>query len=292
MRAKSTWDESSPLYLTLCGAEGKDIQAAIEAEIISSNEVGGIATEDLSTCVAVERDSEAVLSLQRKFPGLSIVEHDLDTIVSGPSLTAWPKEHRNNGRSRVINMDLNGSFRARANAAASSFPIARQIEKFAQLHAIDPAIDWSLYLTVNATIDWNQQTWIHVRRILSQNMQRNVDFAAGLSRVCCAEVFEKISSESCPVDELSPQDRQGVLMAFIPKAVCQSLPDGFTMNVLQSIRYGGESGVAPMVSLIIDFKREPRFVGLRDQAYLESVSSILRTPMEIGETGALATLGS
>src|SRR4051812_11420940 len=65
-------DQGEPLYLTLSGAEARDVRAVIHAGVVDLTETGAIAREDAHKIVAVERSPSAVLALNREFRGLKI----------------------------------------------------------------------------------------------------------------------------------------------------------------------------------------------------------------------------
>src|SRR5436190_18056504 len=75
-----------PLYLTLSGAEGKDIAALCARGVLRTTEVGAVVPEDQNKIVAVEANAPAVLALQRKFPGLKIVESRIESLLRSPNL--------------------------------------------------------------------------------------------------------------------------------------------------------------------------------------------------------------
>src|SRR5215831_7727151 len=64
-------------YLTLAGRSGLDIKLLIEAKVIATTESGAISDTDNRRVVAVEKDSPAVLEIQRRFPGLKVLEGDI-----------------------------------------------------------------------------------------------------------------------------------------------------------------------------------------------------------------------
>ena len=59
-------DSEVPWYLTLSGAEGRDIKLLIDEGLISLTEVGSIVEKDQHKVVAVENNNESVLQLQKK----------------------------------------------------------------------------------------------------------------------------------------------------------------------------------------------------------------------------------
>src|SRR5262245_37762567 len=61
-----TTPDTIPLYLTLSGAEGHDIQRLIDEGILELTETRSVATGHQSKVVAIEHNPLAVLHLQKK----------------------------------------------------------------------------------------------------------------------------------------------------------------------------------------------------------------------------------
>jgi hypothetical protein len=66
-----------PLYLTMPGARGGDIQALIDAGVIDRTETTAIADPGRIRLVAVESSPQAVVELQSHFPGLKILQEPM-----------------------------------------------------------------------------------------------------------------------------------------------------------------------------------------------------------------------
>ena len=81
-----------PWYLTLSGAEGRDIQLVIDEGLLSLTEVNSIAEKDQGKIVAVEQNNLAIATLQRKFIGLRIKEVPFHSLIRGEELFKWPEE--------------------------------------------------------------------------------------------------------------------------------------------------------------------------------------------------------
>jgi hypothetical protein len=54
-----------PLYVTLAGSEGRDIQALVDRGLVTRTETGAIADEHSLRIVAIERSPTAVVQLGR-----------------------------------------------------------------------------------------------------------------------------------------------------------------------------------------------------------------------------------
>ena len=100
-------DTDVPLYLTMPGARGGDIQALIDAGIIDLTETNAVADPEKTRLVAVENSPQAIVELQRHFPGLKILQEPIESLLHSDKLTAWPEgEHKKFFRARVVNFDL------------------------------------------------------------------------------------------------------------------------------------------------------------------------------------------
>lgn len=105
-----TRPEDSPLYLTLPGREGADVRLLADRGLVQLNEVGGVAIDDAGKVVAVERNSEAVLELQSRFPGLKIFDQPIENLLHSINPVAWPTgRDRVWCRAKVVNLDLDGA---------------------------------------------------------------------------------------------------------------------------------------------------------------------------------------
>jgi hypothetical protein len=290
--AKDRLGNHAPLYLTLCGASGTDVLLAAKRGIIRLSEVGGIHEDDLNQVVAVERSLRAVGALQTKIPGLNIRIANFPELLQGNNPTAWPgPDDSRFCRAKVVNLDLNGKYESSLGSTGIFFPIATWVNKLAMLHSQETAIDWTLFLTVNSRCEWDNETWGYAQNVLRHNMENHQDFLDGIRSVCSESVVEAISSETCVLEEMSDQDMQGMLIAFIPKTLCQSLPNGYVLNVRRSFAYGAEkSTTATMVSLIVEFQQKHDVLGLTDASYELSVASIFSDVASIDQDGRCQTL--
>lgn len=282
-----TAGKDEPLYVTLCGADGFDIHAAVSEGVIRLAETGGIAQEHLWKIVAIEQDNEAVLTLQRTFPGLRILDQNLKSLLKGDGHLAWPsRRERSVWRATCINMDLNSSFEAREDGRGIYFPVASWIYKIAEIHADQTPKNWCLFLTLNASINWNQSVWIHVSKILRENASEHSEFAEGLASVVSEGVVESIMRAETSMPSIETDDAHGLLLAIVPKQICQFLPDAWAVEIDASLRYGGGSSMAaPMVSFIVNFVHDGELAGRRDVAYQRSIQTIFSSTNYVDDSG-------
>jgi hypothetical protein len=288
---ESDWGGPEPLYLTLSGAGGRDIESLTRRGILKRNEVGNIAEEDLEKVVAVESSPDAVLILQKKFPGLKIWQHPVHNLVRSTNPIRWPegKEERY-CRARVINLDLNQPLSSMQASGQICFPVLQWIEKLAQIHAISPPLPtWDLFLTLHGQIGWDENTSRMVRDFLRENFQVSTEFASACRALLGDELYNKIDSQ----DEIDfrashPEEQQKLLMCFVPKKIAQLVViQGWLVTTARNIRYGGGAH-APMVTWLITFTWDLRVSSTPNAVYSECLRSILAKSGYIEENGSLS----
>ena len=282
--------ESEPLYLTLSGGEGREIKRLTEEHLVGTTEVGGIATESQGKVVAVESSPLAVGQLQRRFPGLKILEIAVEALVRGEGLTQFPQgDHEKCCRARIVNLDLNEVLKGVEREGALVFPVLSWITKFAQLHARFPRRDWCLFLTLHGEIPWAAGIGEAVQEFLQENLQRAEAFRSATQRLLGHELYDRLAGAK--VDNLSRLTReaqQKVLMVFVPKKIAQLVRDqGWRLKTTHNLRYGASPHQAPMVSWIIEFITDPKSSRKPEAVYLRSVNDALTNVGEVTEDGRL-----
>jgi hypothetical protein len=283
-------DEEHPLYLTLSGAEGKDIQLLVDAGILPQTATGAIPAESKHRVIAVESNSQAVLRLNKLFPGLKIFEHPFQALVRSASATRWPDgQDERYCRARVVNLDLNQPLNAENDGEELKFPILQWIQKLSQIHATEH-LDWSLCLTLHGEVLWPPNTSEAVQRFLKENFQREPIFQAQCQDFFGDELFEATSSDQvCDFAQLERTDQQKILMAFVPKKIAQMVHvHGWSVQTSRNLHYGGSGGRAPMVTWIVNFVWEPRVFQTPEAVYKESLQHILSGAGSIAENGVIS----
>lgn len=287
-------DEEEPLYVTLCGAEARDIRLLIERNIVELTEVGSIAAKYQRRIVAVERSSTAVLALQRQFPGLKIVERDFPDLISGNSLIRFPtgKEEERLCRARIINLDLNSPLQVKEEEGSFLFPVFAWIKKLCHLHAKVPHRDWCLCLTLNATIEWPPDVSRGMQNFLRENFRRSERFRAECKRMFGPETYLQVDNDTTfDFNVVDFHVRQRLLMTFVPKKIAQLVHnDGWRIDTSRNVCYGGNEAAAPMVSWVFQFVWDPRAATTPEQVYLESLASIFSSVTHIKPDGTLQEL--
>ena len=283
-------EDDVPLYLTLSGAEGRDIELLIENQLIETTETGAIALSHRHRVIAVERSTPAMIELQRRFPGLKIVVQSFQNLVRSESPFRWPDgEDERLCCARVINLDLDETLRAVEDRGEVSFPVLLWIRKLGQIHAAR-ALDWSICLTLHGEISWSSACFASVRQFLAENFENDEEFAR-MSRLFLSEsLFEDIASgRDLDVASLSVRDQQLLLMVFVPKKISQLLcPQGWRVETARNLRYGGNGGRAPMVTWIMHVTRDARVSGRPLTIYRESLRTVLSGAGRIEEDGTVS----
>lgn len=277
-----------PLFLTLSGAEGRDIEELIRKGIITVEENSAISDDDRFKVVAVENSAIAVLRLQQKFPGLKIYEHDYKNLVRGPTPFRWPdsEEYTRYCRAKVINLDLNEPLKPIDNEGHTEYPVLQIIEKYCRLHAQNPKIDWSLCLTLHGEIIWEAGISTSVGQFLVENF-RDESFRQSCEEFLGDSLYQSVCA-LVDFSSLTNEEQQKILMVFVPKKLSRMIcSSGWKLEIEKNLRYGGYDSVAPMVTWVINFRWDPRASSTPDLVYLESINSIMDQAGSISPEGNL-----
>jgi hypothetical protein len=278
-----------PLYLTLPGAEGRDIEILAKAGIISLTQVHGISAKDKWKIVAVESSPMAAFSLQDRFPGLKIIEAPLQSLLSGDSQLRWPQgEHENLCRARVINLDVDEPVSALEKSGHITFPLLERIYKFALIHAEPDPTEWTLLLTVHGECLWNSSISRSVQQFLLENCQREPMFAKGLRHLLGEDLFNEIAELRVETfDQLGFPEQQRILTAFVPKKIASLVHHRWRVTTQWTFFYGGSNREAPMVTWGMYFDPDPRASKTPDAVYRESIRTVFRRVGEIMQDGSI-----
>ncbi|MEA2166143.1 MAG: hypothetical protein QOK37_4270 [Thermoanaerobaculia bacterium] len=283
-------NDSVPLYLTLSGAEGRDVQLLIREGLIRVTEVGSIATSDQGIAVAIESNVNAVWELQRRIPGLKILEQPFDSIMRSTKLTVFPQgDHVKFCQARVVNLDLNQAVKFENVDGELQFPPLQWIRKLCILHA-EQRLEWCLLLTLHGETLWESNETKSVAAFLSENFGREPSFAAAAINVLGEELYQRVNDGTIPAARrLEISEQQKLLMLYVPKRIAQIAHEyGWRSETLHNLRYGGISRRAPMVTWIIDFRWDQRVSSEPDRIYLDSLKLLLAGAGQIAEDGTLS----
>jgi len=244
----------------LPGAEGKDIELLISEGVVATTATGAIAASDIGKVVAVESNSEAVLALQRKFPGLRIHDSPLENIMSGGGSFSWPRSDiQKDMRAKVVNIDLDKSLRVECNGDVS-FPLIRIIKKISQLHHERPdgeqAQPWSLCVTVNSTVNWPKAAIQFFFRFLADNCLHHPTFKDSAVNVLGEALVDRIVAKHATMTftDLNAKLQKRLLCIFLPKLILSELNDHhWEAQQCFSLSYGGNNGHAAMTTVTLRF---------------------------------------
>jgi hypothetical protein len=278
-----------PFYLTLCGASGLDVAKLIQEGYISLTSNGtAIAQQDAHKIVAIERDPLAVLDLQKKYPGLKILEYNFQDFVKGNSPILFPQGiHERYCRAAIVNLDFNGPLQGMEEDIVSSFPMITWINKLGQIHQAASISKWYLFLTINSGIDWSGTLVRRAVEFMQENFGRIPKFADDSKRILGQNLFRRIS-EGSEIDftTLNDLERQRVLMLFVPKKISLLMHTlGYQVTTSTNCAYGVRPDSAPMVSWIFEFDLKETRHGTPDAIYRASVATIGDSAWQIDHTG-------
>lgn len=284
-----------PVYLTLCGARGLDIETLVGRGHLHRYPTNpAIRQEDLDKVIAVESRPDAVYELKRRFPGLRVVDRDFSSFVHSESMIAWPTgEHRDFCRARVVNLDLNSPLQIELREGQLVFPQLVWVEKLARIHAHSPHLNWTLCLTLAAQIEWDAEIERKVKVFLAENLAALGRFRAAAERLLGGEMIVGIEQGEGELDLSSLQalDQQHMLMALVPKKVAQfSTAIGWRIDTRENLRYGGSGERAAMVTWILEFNWDERGSSEPTSLYRESAAAAIETPGQIAEDGAISSI--
>ena len=282
-------EDEEPLYLTLSGAEGRDVRLFTEHELINLTETGAIETKDQGRIIAVESSGQAVLRLQRQYKGLKIVEKDFRSLVRGDEYFNWPEgKERRYCRARIVNLDLNSGLRAKQQEGRIDFPIIAWIDKVATLHTAAPKRDWSLCLTLHGEINWNNEVCDFAQEFLRDNFRYEPTFAESCRNLFGEALCEGIEGEaSVDFSDLGVESQQQVLMVIVPKLISQRVQNqGWRMVTKRNLRYGGDE-TAPMSTWIMRFTWDASVMPAPNIAHSDALAGIFHFVGSIRDDGQI-----
>jgi hypothetical protein len=281
--------DEGTIYLTLSGAQGRDIRLFVDHGVLRLTESGSVATEEQGKVVAVESNPQAVLELQRRFPGLKIINKDVQSLLGGLEPFSWPSsDDKPHCRARVVNLDLNGGLKAEKVQGQIRFPVVTWIEKLARLHARAPRRDWTLCLTLHGELHWDSETCNFVQQFLCDNFEREPRFAESCRSLFGTDTYDSIDSDnSVNFSTLSSDTQQQVLMVVVPKLITQHVQNqGWRVHTEHNLRYGGGEH-ARMVTWVVRFTWDADTLAAPDAAHRQALTGIFHSVGSIRKDGQI-----
>jgi hypothetical protein len=282
-------NDSVPLYLTLSGAEGRDIQLLAEQELIQLTETGAVAAVHRHRVVAVEQNTQAAAELQVRFPGLKIIDYPFQNLLRSESPFRWPNgEDEQFCCARVINLDLNQPLSATDEGGNATFPIIRWIEKLGEIHR-SRRLDWCLCFTLHGEINWSLDVSSAVQDFLAENFEAEPEFGASCRDLLGDDLFEDmVATRAVDLARLSVEQQQHILMIFVPKKIAKLLcHQGWRVETQRNLRYGGDAR-APMVTWVMTFTYDARAARRPLSLYRASLRLALSGAGKIEEDGSIS----
>jgi len=265
-RRASTRSGEVPLYVTLAGAEGRDIDMMVDEGLIELTETGAIASKSLRTVIAIESNSDARSQLLEKFYGLEVLPDRFESLIRGDSQIRYPTGRDIEvWRSAVINLDLNQPLVIEQRGDDSvACGLIENVVKIATIQRSTPQEGgWSLLLTLHGALlvrDAEERTKVSraLAHILEVNFAASSAFAERFVGLTGAQPDADWLEGICTIrgtddDPATEAHRQLTLLMLVPKLIVDRTAGmGWAISVTESAHYGGQ-GDAPMVTWSIDF---------------------------------------
>jgi hypothetical protein len=287
--ADASYSGSQPLYTTLAGAGGRELELLAARGVIARTETGAIDQRHLRKVFAIEAGQEAIAELQRRFPGLKIVGDSLQNVLKATTPLRWPEgDSLEACKARLLNLDLNTSLECEIRNNQLMFPVVEVIRKIATIQAQEPA-SWLLFLTLDARINWTASGTARVKRFLKANLGAEPTFSEATRAFVGEELFDAVDGDAAlAVDQLTSEQCQKVLMTLVPKAIARAVGQlGWKVITTRNIRYGGTEGRAAMVSWIVRFEWDDRASTEPELVYRESLQLVHDNVSRIDDAGTV-----
>lgn len=280
-----------PLYLTLPGALGLEIEMLIQRGVIARNKVGAIDAADLNKIIAIESNGAAEVELLHRYTGLKVIRQRVEDLLRSTSPLTWPQGRDEwHCRARVVNLDLNASLTCFSNEGHLAFPVVQLVSKLADIHAKPPSLDWVLCLTLDARVTWEADVSLGIQQFLLENFGHEPTYATAARALLGDELYNAVASAT-PVDWSARPfiDQQRLLMALVPKKIAQLLyGKGWGVDTVANLHYGGTDEEAPMVTWVIELHRDARATSTPDLVYREGLQRVLQAVGRIEQDGSLS----
>lgn len=285
-------DSEYPLYLTLPGEEGYDIQMLIDQGLINLTEnKKSISEKHLKKVIAVESNNGAILNLQKKFPGLRIEHQNIQNILKGSGLESWPNdEEKEIFCSHIVNLDFDGSIKYDYKNGAIIFKELEWIYKICLIRTNEGLKNWKLFLTFNANLsNWDVEVFDYIKNFIFDNIKHEKHFSDQCKELFGEKLFPVFNNEDNIEDyEFTHKESQKILMIFVPKFLSNKLHvNGWTLKTKINLYYGELPETAPMVTWIINFNYDESKLSTPKLIYKESILSIFDKVGYIDKSGEI-----
>ncbi|GAP12787.1 hypothetical protein LARV_00523 [Longilinea arvoryzae] len=280
------YDSHYPLYLTLPGRLGGEINLLIEHGIVRRTETGAIHSEDSHKIVALESSKAAQIELLRRYPGMNVLQMPIQSLIKGDGQRNFPenKDEIIYCKAKIINLDLNEPIKVGETVNEIAIPVIEWIKKFSLLHRED-RIDWSLCLTLHGEIFWNNIVNAQVIKLLIDNCNYDATFKELLIIHLGEKIAVSLFSGQIDFTNITQREMQKVLMVLIPKLLVQyASNNGWIISTVHNYSYTGGGG-APMVTWVFNFHINPDAAAQVLTEYHNGIRNIFQQVGFINEDG-------
>lgn len=271
--------DGPPLYLTLPGARGFEIDLLIARGVLETTETGAIAPEHQQKVIAIESRREAIAALAARYPGLKLLRESVQNVLKTSTPLQWPAgEALDACRARVINLDLNTSFDCVVSDGHLDFPLVRLVDKLAIIQAAQtprPSV-WHLMLTLDSRIQWTRAESRLIKEYLRANFDSEPAFAASARDALGDDLYEEILRDrGMMAAGLESAAQQALLMTLVPKALARVCANaGWRLETLRNLRYGDGAQRAAMVSWLFRANWDQQLSRNPEQGYRASLRTV------------------
>ena len=282
-------DDTYPLFLTLPGPAAHDVRLLINQGLLELTESGAVAEDQQFRVVCIERDGMAVAELNRRFPGMKIIEGTVEDLLAWQSQFAWPpRRDRRLFRARVVNLDLDNALVARPADGLVVFPVIEVIRKLLELHSTPPRLRWTLCLTLHGEIPWRGEVAESAQAFVRENLGRDGEFRVHATRALTQDFVERlVAANTIDFRDLHREEQQRFLMVFVPKKIAQVVQNlGWRLVTKHNFRYGTPPS-APMAAWILEFIPAASLISTPDTGYREALQGIFSNFTQIASDGSL-----
>lgn len=282
------YNENFPLYLTMPGITGGELELLLERGILNRTETGAICEEDFHKIVALESSSNVQVELRRKYPGLNILQMPVQSLIRGDNQRKFPdnKNEINYCKARVINLDLNEPIGVEESRDELSISVIQWIKKFCVFHK-EAEIDWSLYLTLHGDLIWNSNVNTQVIKFLVDNCNNDEEFKSLLKSHLGDDITQSIFDGQIDFTTIDRGEKQKVAMVLIPKLLVKfAVNEGWIIETILNYAYEGGNG-APMVTWIFKFHLDNEATSRSLTEYINGIRNIFHKIGFINRDGEL-----
>lgn len=270
-------NDKYPLYVTLSGPEGKDIELLIKNNIIKITENGAINSDDQWKVVAIEKNGPKATELRNKFPGLKVKDSSVFDLLND---NCNANEKLNNSflwGASVINLDYNSRLEGIIENDRCSFDVIITLKKISEFQLSFESKYWCVLLTLNANLVLDDIFWNEIIKTLKNNRYFNSEFCNEVDK---SEYFKNIDDiYYSSVSKIKDCDKlqQKFVLNLVPNLFSQKIKEHcWEFSVIKAFSYGNNtSGRSRMASWILCLKQKSEDGLQKDLNFENQLSNII-----------------